>query len=96
MNNVKSVKKASPKKTVELDGVSISGTQFNNPGNIVGVVIPNAERSKIRNEGADYHRLNGKLLAVTETRMLADTSIMILGRFTENPTPYFSFEEWGL
>jgi hypothetical protein len=96
MKTIQEVKKPPPKKTVELDGVRLSGIQFNNPDNVVGVVIPNAERSKIRNENADYHRLGGKLLAVTETRLLADSSIMFLGRFTESPAPYFASEEWGL
>ncbi len=92
METIQEVKKPS----INLDGIIIHGIQFNNPDGIKGVVIPNAERSKIRNENADYHRLNGKLLAVTETRLLADSSIMFLGRFTETPTPYFASEEWGL
>lgn len=80
---------------IEIDGIEISGMRFNNPGDITGIAIPGAERNKIK-ENADYHRLGGKLLAVTEIRALAGAAIMILGRFTENPTPYFAMEEWGL
>lgn len=94
METTQKVKKPSPKKVIELDGVNISAVLFKNPGNITGVVIPRAERNRIK-EDADFHWVGGKLLAVTEARILADASMMILGKFTENPTPYF-LEEWEL
>lgn len=75
-------------KTIVMDGITIRAALINEQ-NSIAIVIPQKERSKIRNEYADCHWIGTKLFAVSEMSTILGGSLIMSGNYTDNPHPYF-------